>query len=109
MIQGFAGGTARGDVIEGALFPETDAEAPQIAPSWTTFSVLGPIREAEALSALLGSDATIGIDQAPLTDRIAEVAVLKLGLGADIARPAPLYVRPADAAPSSDPPPVILP
>ena len=24
-------------------------------------------------------------------------------------RPAPLYIRPADAAPASDPPPVILP
>ena len=28
--------------------------------------------------------------------------------GGDIAPPAPLYVRPADAAPASDPPPVIL-
>lgn len=37
------------------------------------------------------------------------IAKAVLASGAEIAPPAPLYVRPADAAPASDPPPVILP
>lgn len=42
-------------------------------------------------------------------ERIARVAARLLAGADDIPRPAPLYVRPADAAPASDPPPVILP
>lgn len=41
--------------------------------------------------------------------RIALIAAQKLKNGSEISRPSPLYVRPADAAPPSDPPPVILP
>jgi len=37
------------------------------------------------------------------------IAEAVLASGADVAPPAPLYVRAADAAPASDPPPVILP
>jgi tRNA threonylcarbamoyladenosine biosynthesis protein TsaB len=40
--------------------------------------------------------------------RIAQVAALKLKNGRDIPRPSPLYLRPADAAPSSDVAPVIF-
>ena len=40
---------------------------------------------------------------------IAEIAAGRLASHADIPRAAPLYIRPADAAPASDPPPVILP
>ncbi|SMX31206.1 tRNA (adenosine(37)-N6)-threonylcarbamoyltransferase complex dimerization subunit type 1 TsaB [Actibacterium lipolyticum] len=40
--------------------------------------------------------------------RIAAIRLKADGFDAS-ARPAPLYVRPADAAPASDPPPVILP
>jgi tRNA threonylcarbamoyl adenosine modification protein YeaZ len=43
----------------------------------------------------------------PLAEAIARVALLRLGT--DQPRPAPFYLRPADAAPSSDPPPVMLP
>ena len=39
--------------------------------------------------------------------RIARIAASRLGT--DQPRPAPLYVRAADAAPASDPPPVLLP
>ena len=53
----------------------------------------------------------IGAHWAPVTvsliEGIARVAASRIG--APQPRPAPLYVRPADAAPSSDPPPVILP
>ena len=38
---------------------------------------------------------------------IARIAALRLATTVD--RPTPLYIRPADAAPSSEPPPVILP
>ena len=41
--------------------------------------------------------------------RTALIAENILASGDQIARPAPLYVRAADAAPASDPPPVILP
>lgn len=45
-----------------------------------------------------------------LSRRLIKLADWKLRQGHDIGtRPAPLYVRPADAAPPSDPPPVILP
>ncbi len=44
-----------------------------------------------------------------LVAHIAAIAADRLGAGAVHARPAPLYVRSADAAPASDPPPVILP
>jgi tRNA threonylcarbamoyl adenosine modification protein YeaZ len=44
-----------------------------------------------------------------LPARLARVALRKLAEGAPQGRPAPLYVRPADAAPSREAPPVILP
>ena len=44
-----------------------------------------------------------------IQERIARVAALKLADTEKISRPSPLYIRPADAAPASDPPPVILP
>ncbi len=40
---------------------------------------------------------------------IAEITADRLARGGDIPRPAPMYVRPADAAPPRDKPPVILP
>jgi len=43
----------------------------------------------------------------PLVEAIARVAATRLGT--DQLRPAPFYLRSADAAPPSDPPPVILP
>ena len=45
----------------------------------------------------------------PISHAIAEVAALKLASEKTIPRPSPLYIRPADAAPAADPPPVILP
>lgn len=42
-------------------------------------------------------------------ERIAQVAEWRIGYEGEVpSRPAPLYVRPADASPPSDPPPVIL-
>ena len=44
-----------------------------------------------------------------LVTHIARIAAERLASGEAIPRPAPLYIRAADAAPASDPPPVILP
>ena len=46
---------------------------------------------------------------ADLAIRIGRVAAMRLAAGDDIARPAPCYLRPADALPPSDPAPRILP
>lgn len=67
--------------------------------------------DAEALAALPGdlSHHRYPDDLTPpaLAEAIARVALDRLG--SDQPRPAPLYIRGADAAPPSDPPPVILP
>ncbi len=47
--------------------------------------------------------------KAPPAERIAEITGDWISLGLEFSPPAPLYVRPADAAPASDPPPKILP
>lgn len=46
---------------------------------------------------------------AKMAPAIAKIAVQRLASRQPIPRPAPLYIRPADAAPPSDPAPVILP
>jgi tRNA threonylcarbamoyladenosine biosynthesis protein TsaB len=48
-------------------------------------------------------------DPAILPAAIARIAARRLAMGETIARPAPLYIRSADAAPPKDPAPVILP
>jgi tRNA threonylcarbamoyl adenosine modification protein YeaZ len=55
-----------------------------------------------------GSGVADGLPAAmPLAEAIARIALTRLG--SDQPRPAPFYLRGADAAPPSDPPPVILP
>jgi len=50
------------------------------------------------------------VSDIPLADRMAALVRLAAARrGTPGSRPAPLYLRPADAAPASDPPPVILP
>lgn len=58
-------------------------------PFHAAFELIGPARVAAHMA------------------RIAEIRLRETGFD-PAARPAPLYVRPADAAPPSDPPPVIL-
>ena len=50
----------------------------------------------------------LGAAQYPIAEAIARIAAARLTSGAAAPRPAPLYMRAADAAPPSDPPPVIL-
>ncbi|MFV0359690.1 MAG: hypothetical protein ACK5IR_07960, partial [Tropicimonas sp.] len=60
------------------------------------------------IGAALGFAATdVVADDIPA--RIAWIARKKLLRGTKIERPAPLYLRPADAAPPADPAPMILP
>ena len=83
----------------------------------------GPMLPADLPAALCGSGLdVIGAEAASLAARtggaardpalgtaeaIARVALSRIGQ--DLPRPAPLYLRPSDAAPPSDPPPVLLP
>ncbi|MCV2877311.1 tRNA (adenosine(37)-N6)-threonylcarbamoyltransferase complex dimerization subunit type 1 TsaB [Sedimentimonas flavescens] len=50
----------------------------------------------------------LGAAQYPIAEAIARIAAARLASAAAAPRPAPLYMRAADAAPPSDPPPVIL-
>ncbi|MEM7471837.1 MAG: tRNA (adenosine(37)-N6)-threonylcarbamoyltransferase complex dimerization subunit type 1 TsaB [Pseudomonadota bacterium] len=72
------------------------------APSGKGFSCIG--YNADALSALLGLKHTTA--KLSPSEAIARVAAKMDAAGA--ARPAPFYLRPADAAPPRDPAPVIL-
>ena len=55
--------------------------------------------------------AAIGVEDFAhrLAPCVAEMAADRLGKGGDVPSPVPLYIRPPDAAPASDPPPAILP
>ncbi|MCI2400460.1 tRNA (adenosine(37)-N6)-threonylcarbamoyltransferase complex dimerization subunit type 1 TsaB [Aliiroseovarius subalbicans] len=63
-----------------------------------------PASDAADLSPVIGPHANTALPSA-----IARIAAARLAQGGDIPRPAPLYVRAADAAPPRDPAPVILP
>lgn len=63
---------------------------------------------AETLAVAFGAKAG-RLAQSPSPGTIARLAALALASGRSLARPAPIYLRPADAAPSSDLPPAILP
>ena len=51
----------------------------------------------------------IDSSQGHVASRLARIAEKRLASANEMRRPAPLYIRPADAAPASDPPPMILP
>ncbi|MES2435020.1 MAG: tRNA (adenosine(37)-N6)-threonylcarbamoyltransferase complex dimerization subunit type 1 TsaB [Pseudomonadota bacterium] len=75
------------------------------------FEVDGPgaarIVAAEALDAVEGAVAgRDGLHSLPIAEAIARIALSRVG--SPHPRPAPFYLRGADAAPPSDPPPVIL-
>ena len=84
---------ARRDEVYAQAFSADDAGAPRLLPR-AALDGTGPTRE--------------GITGAALIAAIAQIAARRLASGAAFPRPAPLYLRGADAAPPSDPPPVIL-
>ena len=72
------------------------------------FKVVGPVTgsAAQDLSADRGLSATLLTPAMPMVEAIARIAATRAG--GPSPRPAPFYLRGADAAPPSDPPPVIL-
>lgn len=94
-------------------FAETGPGLPQLAPLGALpvqpgAALIGS--GAGALAALWGGGAQVLTPAHPLPHAIAQIAAERIAAagGAALARPAPLYLRGADAAPPSDPPPVIL-
>ena len=116
LVQRFEAGHPTQETLEGAVFAGTGGTFPLTMRPDTLHRVLGPVDLAHAFNAALQngeglvSETEIGANGGQRhAERIALVAALKLAEGDTIPRPAPLYMRPADAAPASDPPPVILP
>lgn len=83
-----------------------DAVAAALAPGLPEGTVLRGA-EGEALAAALGLSPG-DPSESPAPDTIARLAGIALAAGGPIPRPAPVYLRPADAAPSSDRPPALL-
>ncbi|MFN3293927.1 MAG: tRNA (adenosine(37)-N6)-threonylcarbamoyltransferase complex dimerization subunit type 1 TsaB [Gemmobacter sp.] len=79
---------------EGPLLACDPAEVPRLATDAAATGSAAHLTDGPVLAPAL-----------PLAEAVARLAALR----APGARPAPLYLRPADAAPPSDPPPVILP
>lgn len=79
---------------------------PLAPPPLPALPVLG--HRAAEIAAAAG---TTGREAAPgaIAERIARITAARLAEGAPAERPAPLYIRPADAAPPREAPPVLLP
>ena len=111
MLQYFEGGDAVGQPVELAIFGK-DVIDPDFKGFPRPAHILGYEAAAVNYAIQLDEGAYTYLEFGPaypISHAIAEVAALKLASGHDIPRPSPLYIRPADAAPAADPPPVILP
>ena len=93
---------ARRDEAYAQLFTPTGAEPPTLTPAAELARVLAGV---PVIGLALPHSAPLG-PRHPLAEAVALVAATKLDTKQP--RPAPLYLRGADAAPPSDPPPVIL-
>lgn len=111
VLQYYDDGRPEGDLVELAIFGVGGID-PAIAGFPMQAHVLG--HEAAAVDFALqndegGSTHLTFSPSYPQVEQIAHVAAIDLASGDEIPRPAPLYIRPADALPASDSPPVILP
>lgn len=111
MLQFFQNGAPMGDPVELAIFGQGT-----IDPSFQGFPDCAPVLgfEAAAVDFALQNDEGGATylefgETYSLTAQIAHVAALEIARGDDFPRPSPVYIRPPDAAPPSDPAPVILP
>lgn len=93
---------ARRDEAYAQLFPATGAEAPTLTPAADLAQALAGV---PVIGLALPHSAPLA-PRHPLAVAVALVAASRCGTPQP--RPAPLYLRGADAAPPSDPPPVIL-
>ncbi|MCR8549459.1 tRNA (adenosine(37)-N6)-threonylcarbamoyltransferase complex dimerization subunit type 1 TsaB [Salipiger sp. P9] len=116
VVQVFDAGVAHGRPIELEVYGDAAAVRARLAEVPPGAPVVGA--EAGVLTAILNEGRKS--EPAPFAAycvdcmggpaaAIARVAAEKLRLGRPGPRPAPVYIRPADAAPSKEPPPVILP
>lgn len=96
----------RGDVYVQA-FNDTDADPFLIQRADLSFTNGAAVVGTLAAEVAAGSNLSAREPRFPLAEAIARVAARKLGTPQP--RPAPLYIRAADAAPSSDLPLTILP
>lgn len=93
---------ARRDEAYAQFFPATGAEAPTLTPAADLAQALAGV---PVIGLALPHSAPLAPSH-PLAVAVALVAASRCGTPQP--RPAPLYLRGADAAPPSDPPPVIL-
>jgi len=96
----------RGSVYAQRLTAATDG-APQIVPIAGLAAFAGRARIITVEPGLLAPELGALAPKYPLARAIALIA--SRSRSASRARPAPLYIRPADAAPAHEPPPVLLP
>ncbi len=101
---------ARGLIAQKVLAGFSLMGAPAVIGPWTE----GMEIEASALVDGIGVPEVAAVTEpedawAQMAAAVAEIATKRVTEGGDMPRPAPLYIRPADAAPATDPPPVILP
>lgn len=95
--------------------PGEAAEDPILAvpehlpPSWIGRYAVCIGDEARRVAKAIGGRVETSLLDPNSAMSIANVAWDRLSNGLPVERPAPLYIRPADAAPASDPPPRILP
>ncbi len=118
VVQVFEKGLGIGQPVELALYEDTvGASAENNARLGSIPSGLPIVgARAETLDAILneahgfmlGYDCLSMDNLGGIAEVIGRVALSRLSNTADFPRPAPLYIRPADAAPSRDTPPVIL-
>ncbi|MEM9970674.1 MAG: tRNA (adenosine(37)-N6)-threonylcarbamoyltransferase complex dimerization subunit type 1 TsaB, partial [Pseudomonadota bacterium] len=110
MLQYFEGTAAIGGPVEVKIHVTNEA-----APAFSGFPNLAHVlgHEAFAVNWVVngGKAEATHLEFGPafgLVDQIARDAADRIASGEHIPRPAPLYIRPADAAPPSDPPPKII-
>ena len=114
MVQYFEGGSPKGPPQELGIFAPSTGN-----PDFQPLPAIAPVfgYECAAVDWSLHGAVEAGThgyldfgDSYPLAHAIAEVAALKIASPDQIdERPAPLYIRPPDAAPRREPPPKILP
>ena len=77
---------------------------------WQDFDQTGPLGPpAQSAADALPPGPQVATPKQPIAVAIARIAASCIASGRKLPRPAPLYLRPADAAPPRDPAPVILP
>ncbi|NNF92947.1 MAG: tRNA (adenosine(37)-N6)-threonylcarbamoyltransferase complex dimerization subunit type 1 TsaB [Boseongicola sp.] len=101
---------AAGMVPIGELGRHAHIEAPALIGVWFEKMEQGPSTDLDGIRVPdVAPAVSVNEFTTRLSGAIADLAGLRLASDTHIPRPAPLYIRPADAAPASDPPPVILP